>query len=60
MLEFERHFTDFASIEPVASYLCFPFVPSIDMDCTASKIVLLFHLDNSAVENEILTLQNDI
>ncbi|RXN38679.1 general transcription factor II-I repeat domain-containing 2A-like protein [Labeo rohita] len=60
LLEFERRFTDFASIEPVASYLCFPFGPSIDVDSIASRIVLLFHLDNSAVENEILTLQNDI
>lgn len=60
LLEFERRFTDFGSIEPVASYLCFPFGPSIDVDCIASKIVSLFHLDNTAVENEILTLQNDI
>ncbi|CAM4659072.1 unnamed protein product [Leuciscus chuanchicus] len=60
LLEFERRFTDFGSIEPVASYLCFPSGPSIDVDCVASKIVSLFHLDNTAVENEILTLQNDI
>lgn len=60
LLEFERRFTDFGSIEPVASYLCIPFGPSIDVDCIASKIVSLFHLDNTAVENEILTLQNDI
>lgn len=57
--EFEKRFTDFASIEPVASYLCFPFGASIDVDCIASKIVSLFHLDSS-VENEILRLQNDI
>ncbi|KAK7158529.1 hypothetical protein R3I94_004989 [Phoxinus phoxinus] len=60
LLEFERRFTDFGSIEPVASYLCFPFGPSIDVDSIASKIVSLFHFDNTAVENEILTLQNDI
>ncbi|XP_051520885.1 general transcription factor II-I repeat domain-containing protein 2A-like [Myxocyprinus asiaticus] len=60
LFEFERRFTDFSSIEPDASYLCFPFGPSIDVDCIASKIISMFHLDSSAVENEILTLQNDI
>lgn len=58
--EFERRFTDFVSIEPVASYLCFPFVEDIDVDCIASKVASLFHLDTSAVENEVLTLQSDI
>ncbi|XP_053173285.1 general transcription factor II-I repeat domain-containing protein 2A-like [Scomber japonicus] len=29
--EFERRFTDFASIEPVASYLCYPFLEDIDV-----------------------------
>lgn len=57
--EFDRRFTDFASIEPVASYLCFPF-GSIDVDDIASKVASLFHLDSPAVENEILILQNDI
>lgn len=53
-------FTDFVSIEPVASYLCFPFVEDIDVDCIVSKVASLFHLDTSAVENEVLTLQSDI
>ncbi|KAJ8346319.1 hypothetical protein AAFF_G00215060 [Aldrovandia affinis] len=57
--EFDRRFTDFASIEPVASYLCFPF-GSIDVDDIASKVASLFHLNSPAVENEIITLQNDI
>ncbi|KAI2655782.1 General transcription factor II-I repeat domain-containing protein 2 [Labeo rohita] len=38
-----------------SDYLCL-----VQVDSIASKIVLLFHLDNSAVGNEILTLQNDI
>lgn len=53
------HFTDFAFIEPVASYLCFPFFEDIDVDSIASKVASLFHLDTCAVENEILTLQSD-
>lgn len=53
--EFEKHFTDFTSNEPVASYLCCPFV-----DCIASKVASIFHLDTCAVENEVLTLQSDI
>ncbi|CAH2297031.1 general transcription factor II-I repeat domain-containing 2A [Pelobates cultripes] len=58
--EFEKCFTDFTSIKPVASYLCFPFGEGIDVDYMASKVAALFELDNSAVESEILTLQNDI
>lgn len=52
--EFEKRFTDFTSIE------CFPFGVSIDVDDIDSKVVSLFHLDSSAAENLILTLQNDI
>lgn len=44
--EFERRFTDFASIEPVASYLCFPFAEGIDVDCISSKVASLFQLDS--------------
>lgn len=54
-----RHFTDFALIEPVISYLCFLFGPSTDVDCIASKVVSLFHLDSCVVENEILKLKNN-
>ena len=57
--EFERRFADFASIEPVAQFLCFPFA-NVDVDCIAPQIATLFSLDGSAVENEILTLTNDI
>lgn len=51
--EFERRFTDFVSIEPVASYLGFPFVGDSDADCIASKAASLFHMDTSVVENEM-------
>lgn len=53
--ESEKHFTDFTSFETVASYLCFSFWESIDVDYIASKVPSLFQLDSSAVENEILT-----
>ena len=59
--EFDRRFTDFASIEPVVSqYLCFPFGENIDVDCITSKVASLFNLDSCAIENEILALQNGI
>lgn len=58
--EFERRFTDFASIEPVASYMCYPFGASIDVGDIAAKVKSLFDLESSALEDEILTLQNDI
>ncbi|CAH2225462.1 Hypothetical predicted protein [Pelobates cultripes] len=49
--EFEKRFTDFTSIEPVASYLRFPFGEGIDVDYMASKVAALFELDSSAVES---------
>ena len=58
--EFERRSTDFASIEPVASYLCYPFSASIDVGDIAAKVKSLFDLESSALEDEILTLQNNI
>ncbi|KAJ3611110.1 hypothetical protein NHX12_021126 [Muraenolepis orangiensis] len=60
LTEFESRFTDVSSIEPIASYLCFPFGGSIDVDEIVSKVNSQFDLDSSAVENEILTLSNDI
>ncbi|KAJ3595182.1 hypothetical protein NHX12_004486 [Muraenolepis orangiensis] len=60
LTKFESRFTDFSSIEPIASYLCFPIGGSIDVDEIVSKANSLFDLDSSAVENEILTLSNDI
>lgn len=60
LTEFDRRFTDFASIEPVVSFLSFPFGENIDVDCITSKVASLFNLDSGAIENEILTLNNDI
>ncbi|KAJ8366750.1 hypothetical protein AAFF_G00342640 [Aldrovandia affinis] len=58
--EFDRCYIDFASLEPVATYMRFPFGTDIHVDDIASKVGSFFHLDTTAVENEILTLQNDI
>ena len=53
--EFERRFTDFASVEPVASYMCYPFGASIDVGDIATKVRSFFVLESSALEDEILT-----
>ena len=58
--EFDKRFIDFASDEPIATYMCFPFGTDTDVEDIASKIGSLFQLDISAVENEMLSLQNDI
>lgn len=58
--EFDKRFTDFALVEPVATYLCFPFATNIDAENIASKIGSLFQMETTALENEILSLQNDI
>ena len=57
--EFDKRFIDFASVEHIATYMCFPFATDIDVEDIASKIGSLFQLDITAVENEMLSLQND-
>ena len=58
--EFDKHFIDFASVEPIATYKCFPFATDIDVENIVSKIRSFLQLDIAAVENEKLSLQNVI
>ncbi|XP_068121767.1 general transcription factor II-I repeat domain-containing protein 2A-like [Hyperolius riggenbachi] len=58
--EFDRRFLDFAVIEPVATFMCYPFCNEADIDSLALKISTLFHFNPSKVEDEMLTLQADI
>lgn len=58
--DFNKQFQDFALLEPVATFMCYPFWEDAEVDFLASKISTLFHLNSSGVEDEILTLQADI
>ena len=58
--DFDRRFIDFASVQPIATYMCFPFATDIDVEDIASKIGSLFQLDITAVEKKMVSLQNDI
>ena len=58
--EFDKRFIDFASVKPIVTYTCFPFATDINVEDVASKIEALFQLDITAVENEMLSLQNNI
>jgi hypothetical protein len=58
--EFCSRFTDFASLEPIATYMCFPFGTDINVEVIASKMGSLVQLDTTIAETEILTHQNDI
>ncbi|XP_014773229.1 uncharacterized protein LOC106871341 [Octopus bimaculoides] len=58
--EFDKRFQDFASLKPVATFMCYLFQEDAEVDPLASKIATLFHLNSSGVEDEILTLQADI
>ena len=58
--DFDRRFIDFASVQPIATYMCFPLATDIDVEDIASKIGSLFQLDITAVEEEMVSLQNDI
>ena len=52
--EFDKRFIDFASVEPIVIYMCFPLATDIDVDDNACKIGALFQLNITAVKNEIL------
>lgn len=58
--EFDKRFQYLASLQPVSTFMCYPFRDDIEVDSLASKIATLFHLNWSGVEDEILTLQTDI
>ena len=58
--EFDKRFQDFSLLEPVATFMCYPFRGDAEVDSLASKMSTLFHLNSSGVEDEIMTLQADI
>jgi len=57
---FKRRFTDFASIEHVASYTFHPFGTGIFVGNIAANVKSLIDTESSALGDETLTLQNDI
>lgn len=58
--DFDKRFQDFALLDPIATFMCFPFGEDTEVDSLASKIATLFHANSSALEDEILSLQADI
>ena len=58
--ELDKRSIDFASVEPIATYISLPFATDIGVEDIASKIRALFQLNITAMENKILSLQNDI
>ena len=58
--DFDKRFQDFALLEPIATFMCYPFREDVEVDLLASKIAALVSLNTSAVEEEILTVQADI
>ncbi|KAJ4927331.1 hypothetical protein JOQ06_015064, partial [Pogonophryne albipinna] len=58
--DFEKRFRDFALLEPIATFMCYPFSEDHDIDSLAQNIGAVFHLNPSALEDEMLSLQADI
>ena len=56
----EKRFRDFALLEPIATFMCYPFSEDHDIDSLAQNIGAVFHLNPSALEDEMLSLQADI
>ena len=44
----------FSSLDPIATFMCYPQRENVEMDVLALKIAALFHLNMSEVEDEIL------
>ncbi|XP_057190131.1 general transcription factor II-I repeat domain-containing protein 2-like [Triplophysa rosa] len=58
--DFDKRFQDFALLEPVATFMCFPFRDEHEVESLATDMGKLFQMNPSALENEILALQTDI
>ena len=50
---FDKRFQDFALLEPVTTFMCYPFREDAGVDSLASKITTLIYLNLSGVEDEI-------
>ncbi|XP_042235249.1 general transcription factor II-I repeat domain-containing protein 2A-like [Homarus americanus] len=57
---FDRRLQDIATIEPVATYMCFPFGKITNVEDIQSRMESIFNMDICEVENELLKLKNDI
>ncbi|XP_066495938.1 general transcription factor II-I repeat domain-containing protein 2B-like [Tiliqua scincoides] len=58
--EFENRFCDFQKIGTVVEYLSYPFKVDVDIKETAAALSKNYSLNKPSLENEILTLKNDI
>ncbi|KAJ4918170.1 hypothetical protein JOQ06_004178, partial [Pogonophryne albipinna] len=58
--DFEKRFRDFALLEPIATFMCYPFSEDHDIDSLAQNIRAVFNLNPPALEDEMLLLQADI
>ena len=57
---FEIRFQDFEKVKDIVKYLYFPFKRDLNVKDIAAKISDTFHMKKNALENEILTMQNDL
>jgi len=57
--QFKRSFNDFASFEPVASYMCYRFGAGIDVGGITAKVKPLFEMESSALEKRTLRSKPD-
>ena len=57
--QFKRSFNDFASFEPVGSYMCYRFGAGIDVGSITAKVKPRFELESSALEKRTLRSKPD-
>ncbi|KAK1903743.1 General transcription factor II-I repeat domain containing protein 2 [Dissostichus eleginoides] len=51
--DFEKRFRDFALLEPIATFMCYPFSEDHEIDSQAQNIGAVFHLNPPALEDEM-------
>lgn len=53
--DFDKMFQDFALLQPISTFMCYPFRKDVEVDLLTSHIATLFHLNPSALDDEIST-----
>ncbi|XP_067118586.1 general transcription factor II-I repeat domain-containing protein 2-like [Centruroides vittatus] len=58
--DFEIRFQDFENIKEIVEFISFPFKKDLSVKRISQKISDIFHMEQKALENEIIILQTDL
>lgn len=58
--DFDMRFQDFEKIKEIVEFISFPLKKNLNVERISKKISDTFHMEENVLENEIITLQNDL